>query len=76
MKYYLVELNKRLTERNLDFAFVGNIHDEVQIQVKEEHADEVASIAEACFPIVEMQLGWRCRLDGEAKIGNNWADTH
>ena len=76
MKYYLVELNKQLTERNIDFAFVGNIHDEVQIQVKEEQADEVASIAEACFPIVEMKLNWRCKLDGEAKIGNNWADTH
>jgi DNA polymerase I-like protein with 3'-5' exonuclease and polymerase domains len=76
MKYYLVELNKQLTERKLDFAFVGNIHDEVQIQVKEEHAEEVARIAEACFGIVEKQLNWRCKLEGEAKIGNNWADTH
>lgn len=76
MKYYLVELNKQLTERNIDFAFVGNIHDEVQIQVKEEQAEEAARLAEACFPIVEEKLNWRCKLEGEAKIGNNWADTH
>lgn len=76
MKYYLVELNKQLTLNNYDFAFVGNIHDEVQMQVKEEHAEAAARIAEQCFKTVEQELSWRCQLDGEAKIGNNWADTH
>lgn len=76
MKYYLVELDKQLKQNNIDYAFVGNIHDEVQMQVKEEHAEQAARIAEGCFKVVEQQLSWRCQLDGEAKIGNNWADTH
>jgi DNA polymerase I-like protein with 3'-5' exonuclease and polymerase domains len=56
--------------------FVGNIHDEVQIQVKEEQAQVVADMCVATFPKVEELLGWRCKLEGEAKIGDNWYDTH
>lgn len=76
MKYYVVELNKQLTEHNIDYCFVGNIHDEVQMQVREDQAKQVAELAEKCFKVVEKQLQWRCQLDGEAKIGNNWAETH
>jgi len=76
MKYYLVELDRRLSEQGLDYKFVGNIHDEVQMEVKEEHAELASKIAVECFKTVEKQLNWRCQLDGESKIGNNWEDTH
>lgn len=76
MKYYLIELNKQLLKHNIDFAFVGNIHDEVQMQVREDQAQLAGDLAVKCFKTVELALKWRCQLDGEAKIGNNWADTH
>ena len=76
MKYYLVELDRRLSEQGLDYKFVGNIHDEVQMEVKEVHAELASKIAVECFKTVEKQLNWRCQLDGESKIGNNWEDTH
>lgn len=76
MKYYLVELNKQLLKHNIDFAFVGNIHDEVQMQVREDQAQLAGDLAVKCFKTVELALKWRCQLDGEAKIGKNWADTH
>ena len=76
MKYYAVVLDKRLREEQLTFKFVGNIHDEIQIEVLEEHSERCAKICEECFGIVEEKIGWRCKLEGEAKIGDNWKDTH
>jgi DNA polymerase I-like protein with 3'-5' exonuclease and polymerase domains len=75
MKYYLVLLNNKL-KGNFDYAFVGNIHDEVQIQVKEEQAEAVAKIAEDTFADVTELLNFRCKLEGEAKIGDDWYGTH
>jgi len=46
------------------------------MEVKEEHAELASKIAVECFKTVEKQLNWRCQLDGESKIGNNWEDTH
>ena len=74
MKYFLVEAEKRL--KKFDAHFVGNIHDEVQLEVREDQAEEVASILEQTFIDVGKQIGMRIKMEGEAKIGLNWADTH
>jgi DNA polymerase I len=52
------------------------VHDETQDAVKPEHAALVARIAEEAITAVGERIGWRCRLNGEAKIGQNWRDTH
>jgi len=74
MKYFLVEAEKRL--KNFDAHFVGNIHDEVQLEVLESQAEEVKHILEQTFVDVGEQLGMRIKMEGEAKIGDNWKDTH
>ena len=76
MKYVLVEMDKVFKEKGYDYKFVGNIHDEVQIEVKEVEAEMVAKDAEAVFIEVGKQIGMRIKMEGEAKIGNNWYDTH
>ena len=76
MKYFVVELDKVLIEHAIDYKFVGNIHDEVQIEVKEEQAEKAARLCEETFAKVTEILNFRILLEGEAKIGNNWADTH
>ena len=76
MKYYVVLLDKKLRDGGYDYKMVGNIHDEIQMQVKEEQADEVARICEETFADVTEKLNFRCKLEGEAKVGDNWADTH
>ena len=59
-----------------DFAFVGNIHDEIQAEVIEGREDEYGKIAERSIKQAGDYLKFRCRLDGEYKVGNNWAETH
>ena len=59
-----------------DFAFVGNIHDEIQAEVKVGLEDKYGKLAQDAIRSAGNYLSFRCRLDGEYKIGNNWAETH
>jgi len=59
-----------------DWGMVAHIHDEVQLQVREELADEVGKIAVQSIQQTQSHFKFNCELDGEYKIGNNWAETH
>ncbi len=74
MKYYTVALYNNLKE--YDATMVGNIHDEVQLEVLDSQVDEVKKIAEASFAEVTALLGFRIKLEGEAQNGQTWYDTH
>ena len=58
------------------YEFVANIHDEWQIEVDEEHAELVGKLATAAIRKAGDHFGFRCQLDGEYKVGDNWAQTH
>jgi DNA polymerase I-like protein with 3'-5' exonuclease and polymerase domains len=62
--------------QNGDLFFVANIHDEVQIEAKEEIAKQVATIAAECIRRAGEYFGFRCPLAGSADVGHNWAETH
>jgi len=74
MKYWLIETEKRL--ENFDAYYVGNIHDEVQMEVREDQAEDVAKILTQSFIDVGEQIGMRIKMEGEAKIGDTWKETH
>lgn len=75
-KYWLICVMQEVKKRGLDVKAVGNIHDEIQLQVRKEHAEEVKAICEAAMPAVGDYLGFRCPLAAEAKEGTSWAFTH
>ena len=91
MKYWLVNVDRELQRlgwlnsddimhnkdvHEVDYEFVLNIHDEAQTQVKAHKAEQLAQIKVAQFPITGEQMGINIRIDGEAKMGLNWAETH
>lgn len=88
MKQALVILDRDLTDAGLtsfdpdrpearyDYAFVANVHDEFQAQVREEHADDVSRMAEESIRKAGEHFGFRCPLAGEAHLGDNWSETH
>lgn len=80
MKRALVELDEGLQEAGfkpgVHYEFVGNIHDEFQIEVKKDVAEIVAKMAPEAIQRAGHYFNFRCPLDGEAKIGNNWKETH
>lgn len=59
-----------------DLFFVANVHDEVQIEAKEDIAKEAADIAAECIHRAGEFFDFRCPLAGSADVGRNWAETH
>ena len=59
-----------------DYAFVAHVHDEIQIQAKEELADTIGQEAVKAFEQAGEYYDFRCPITGEYKVGQNWAETH
>jgi DNA polymerase-1 len=80
MKKALVFQHQFLTEQGLvfarDYAFVANIHDEVQTTHRPGLAELIGKSGPAALKKAGEFFGFRCRLDGEFKTGKTWADTH
>lgn len=55
---------------------VAHIHDEMQLQVREDMADALGMAAVKAIKEVQHVYNLNCPLDGEYKIGSTWADTH
>ncbi len=80
MKKATVILFNKLINQGLiwgtDFAFVGHIHDEIQTECKEQYARTIGEAAVASIKEAGEYFNFRCPLDGEWKVGSNWAETH
>ena len=76
MKQALIILNRKLIHANMDARFVANVHDEWQIETTEQDADTVGHLAVQSIRQAGIRLNLRCPLDGEFKVGLNWAATH
>jgi len=76
MKKALVTLDLKLRLNSIDYKFVANIHDEWQIEVKENQADFAGRLAVDSIIKAGEHFKLRCPLDGEYKIGVNWSETH
>lgn len=76
MKQALVIFNKRLRQSQIDYKFVANVHDEWQVEVEENRADEVGKLGVQSITDAGVVLKMRCPLGGEYRVGNNWKETH
>ena len=76
MKKALCLLQEYATLWNLDYYFVGNIHDEVQAEVREDQADKYGRLAVSCLEAAGIELGLNCKLTGDYQVGSSWAETH
>ena len=76
MKQALTLADKWATCNNIDYKFVANIHDEWQVEVKEEYADFFGDMAVKSIVESGKHFNLRCPLDGEYKVGGNWSETH
>lgn len=76
MKQALVLFKKELTKQKIWHEFKANVHDEWQIECKEEDAEKVGIIGKDSIKQAGAVLKMRCPLDGEFKVGNSWKETH
>ena len=76
MKMALVILDTLAKEEKIDYKFVANIHDEWQVEVKEEQAEAFGMLGVRAIKHAGEFFKLRCPLDGEYKIGDAWHETH
>jgi len=76
MKQAVVILHKKLRKSKIDFKMVANVHDEWQIEVEEQRAEEAGILGKEAIKEAGIMLNMRCPLDGEYKVGNSWKETH
>lgn len=80
MKQALVILDEDLQSRGfvpgVDYEFMLNVHDEFQLAALQEIAHEIGKAAQSAIRRAGEHFNFRCPLDGQYKVGQNWADTH
>ena len=59
-----------------DYALLLNIHDEFQGQARPEIAEQFGRLMVESIREAGEHFKYRCRLDGEFKVGRSWAETH
>jgi DNA polymerase I-like protein with 3'-5' exonuclease and polymerase domains len=75
-KQWLVESTKLLQEKGINAKLLAFVHDETQWEVREDQAEEAARLIEQAATKAGEALGFRCPVDAEGKIGNNWRECH
>lgn len=79
-KRWVVTFHKLLREQGYiegrDYIQVAYVHDEVQVLVREEIADELGKLCVEAIKLSGQYYDFRIALDGEYNIGANWAETH
>ena len=76
MKQAVVVLYKKLVKANIWHEFKANVHDEWQIECREQDAEKVGQLGVESIGEAGIILNMRCPLTGEYKVGNNWKETH
>ena len=76
MKKGLIILDEYAKLWGLDYKIVGNIHDEIQSEVRESQAEKFGRLAVSCLEAAGIHFNLNCRLAGEYQIGTSWAETH
>lgn len=79
MKFALVEADRLLQLKytpGVDYEFVGNIHDEMQLECKPLIAEEVGQTIVKAIENATVEFQFQCPLTGDYKVGDSWKETH
>ena len=76
MKKALALLDEYATKWKIDYNFIGNIHDEIQTEVRANKADVFGRLATSCIEAAGIHFKLNCPLAGDYKVGDTWAETH
>lgn len=80
MKQVVINIHTDMDElgyvHGVDWQQAAMIHDEVQLACKPELTDILKSVALDAFPKAQHFFNFRCPIDGDAKVGYTWFDTH
>jgi DNA polymerase I-like protein with 3'-5' exonuclease and polymerase domains len=76
MKKACILAHEQYEAKHIPVAQVAAVHDEYQLMCFPQHADQVGKIMVEAIQKAGASFGFRCPLDGEYRVGKNWAETH
>lgn len=77
MKKAMILAMTECRRRELDVLKVGDIHDEWQLDVLEEHVEEFTNeVCPAAFRLAGEFFNYRVPIECDSKVGLTWAETH
>jgi DNA polymerase I-like protein with 3'-5' exonuclease and polymerase domains len=76
MKKATIIAHNEIKRKGLDGFYVGNIHDEGQLDAKTEDAEKVGQTCVDAIATAGIALGFKVPLTGNYKVGLNWAECH
>lgn len=59
-----------------NFNYCANVHDEVQMSVRPQYAEDIGKLFAQSIKEAGENLNIKCELAGAYDIGDNWKDTH
>ena len=81
MKQVVVNIHNNI-EQNLGLPYGKGweqllmIHDEVQLTCYAEYTEAIREQAMIAFPQAQEFFDFRCLIEGDSRVGSNWAETH
>jgi DNA polymerase I-like protein with 3'-5' exonuclease and polymerase domains len=75
-KRWMVINQQTIKETNLCASQLAFIHDELQYECAPEHAGDLQTSLVYSATAAGEYYNIRCRIDAEAKQGNNWSEVH
>jgi DNA polymerase I-like protein with 3'-5' exonuclease and polymerase domains len=81
MKQVVVQLHKNI-EKNLGLLHGQQweqalmVHDEIQLMSHPSCTDQIREQALQAFPQAGEFFNFQCKIEGDSKVGVNWAETH
>jgi len=81
MKQVVVTIHNNI-EQNLGLVYGKDweqllmVHDEVQLTCNPEYTEAIREQAMLAFPQAQEFFGFRCLIEGDSRVGSNWAETH
>jgi DNA polymerase I-like protein with 3'-5' exonuclease and polymerase domains len=81
MKQVVVNIHNNI-EQNLGLPYGKGweqllmIHDEVQLTCYNEYTEAIREQAMLAFPQAQEFFNFRCLIEGDSRVGHNWAETH
>ena len=70
------DMTSRGLEFGKDYGFVAHVHDEVQALVRPEYVNLYKNLAIDSFRKAGEYFNLKCPMTGEARVGQNWMETH
>jgi hypothetical protein len=81
MKQVVITAHDKITQ-NLDLPHGKGweqmlmVHDEIQLACDPQYTEQIREQALQAFPEAGEFFGFRCKIEGDSRVGKTWADTH